>query len=555
MIQSQDAAKLAQEDTRKYRDLIRRNGGFLSAEATNSIYSFAKSLYSVLGRTDFWLLKQALNIGTGTKVYSFHGEVATLVGNVMWSVKGLYFDTSLSYMVVEKPVYTPNTKGGLFKFGAMSHILPINSSNRTVLFSTGRQAVGDYYDWGAYGIENLILNGYKFTDNRPAVYSGRYGNSASGAMNYFTWDQHTGGSLPLLDKNESCVAYFPLKIVDLAENNTNNLYIDGHWGGSRVNATAAVQPGPGDSYRQVHVSAQDREQSCVTFLMYKDTINSDIELTREKVEQISAAYDTHIGDHKFTEDATARALEQTQNYLATIKSHGVELTQTAINELFEFAKGLYEVAEEEVDFWPLSSKYNVGTGSKAYSFRGNVMDLVNGPSWGLEGITTNSEANQYGRAAIDATPSFTLLSAMRRTGDTSSNPWYFGLGTSSNSNNYLYYIGEGGVGYFGDGPSGSFSPQRTSANNTTNFAFQSFRYENSAAASSVNGTHTHLASVASLESVDVFAFGNRVFATQTGAPSNGEHAFYCVAPPLSDSAIDSLCTLFKSTLGKDLLLP
>lgn len=234
---------------------------------------------------------------------------------------------------------------------------------------------------------------------------------------------------------------------------------------------------------------------------------------------------------------------------------GVISEREAVARLTDFVTLLYAIVGRRVDFWPLQEAYQVGFGSKAYWFHGLEGTLVNGPTWHRGGVRTDSSMSQYGKAVIDPIANFTLLSVMRRLGDSTSTPWYFGLGDASNDSNYLYYLGEGGVGYFGDGPSGAFTPQRTSANNTTDFAWQSFRYTSLSATSSVNGVYTDLASVAVLDPVNVFAFGGRVFDMPTGASSNTENAFYCIAPPLDNTSVDAIRSAYKSTLGQELGLP
>jgi len=88
-------------------------------------------------------------------------------------------------------------------------------------------------------------------------------------------------------------------------------------------------------------------------------------------------------------------------YGRLIKSQGGELgdgivsEQEAFARLTNFVTGLYASAGRRCDFWPLMEAYQLGFGSKCYSFHGLEGTLVNGPVWGRDGIKFNQSASQY----------------------------------------------------------------------------------------------------------------------------------------------------------------
>lgn len=83
-----------------------------------------------------------------------------------------------------------------------------------------------------------------------------------------------------------------------------------------------------------------------------------------------------------------QAWVDTEAHCARIKSNGgTAITPSEKNNLYLFARALYAIAGQRVDFWPLRSQHNMGSGSTCYSFLGAVGTLTNGPTWGTNGVT------------------------------------------------------------------------------------------------------------------------------------------------------------------------
>lgn len=91
----------------------------------------------------------------------------------------------------------------------------------------------------------------------------------------------------------------------------------------------------------------------------------------------------------------------------------------ALERLKEMVTRLYAIAGRQ-DFWALQSAYQVDSGSKCYSLLGSEGTLVNGPTWGSDGI--NLEDDQYIALPDDllgiGAPDLSVIAVYNNTGTT-----------------------------------------------------------------------------------------------------------------------------------------
>ena len=80
-------SSLARKDLRAYVALLASKGQTLDSTARDRLYAGAKALYSLLGRVDFFPIRD--NVGSGTALYTFRGKTATLVGSPAWVSSGI----------------------------------------------------------------------------------------------------------------------------------------------------------------------------------------------------------------------------------------------------------------------------------------------------------------------------------------------------------------------------------------------------------------------------------------------------------------------------------
>lgn len=87
-------------DALAYRALVQAEGGSISDEEFDNIAQFAKRLYSILGqRTDFITTRAGQNIGTGSKVLSFHGKEGTIYNGAVWTSEGIKTTANDQYVL------------------------------------------------------------------------------------------------------------------------------------------------------------------------------------------------------------------------------------------------------------------------------------------------------------------------------------------------------------------------------------------------------------------------------------------------------------------------
>jgi len=214
--------------------------------------------------------------------------------------------------------------------------------------------------------------------------------------------------------------------------------------------------------------------------------------------------------------------------------------------------------------WPLRSSQNAGTGTTAYSLGGlgtYNYSLNNSPTWDSNGIITNG-TNQFATATIPTSTQFTFIAIMARSNNSDTEPkYYWGMYNFANSSlaGATYYLKDGGLGVFQSENGGNnWSPSRAIPNATTNVGFQSVAYSETGPSANVslNGTFSSQTGVRNLSAVrqDRVIFGRR--ADGGGTDSAGTHSFYTyINSQLSNSVVESIRTLYKTTLGQGLGLP
>jgi hypothetical protein len=82
---------------------------------------------------------------------------------------------------------------------------------------------------------------------------------------------------------------------------------------------------------------------------------------------------------------------ETRQYLRRLYAYGKELAGTDVNDVDNFVKGLKQLNLWGTTLcWPMRSIHNIGTGTTLLSLGGLGQyngTLVNGPTWGINGIT------------------------------------------------------------------------------------------------------------------------------------------------------------------------
>ena len=243
---------------------------------------------------------------------------------------------------------------------------------------------------------------------------------------------------------------------------------------------------------------------------------------------------------------------------------------TAKIQISDFVKGVKNLGlYGSMVCWPLRSSQNAGTGTTAYSLGGlgtYNMTLTGGPTWNANGITTDVN-NDYATASIPATVNFTGMSIMARTStsDSGSFPTYWHYSKKTNSPNdwffnFLSYLNDGGLGIYAEMANIAWSPARASGKTSTDFGFQSASMNSAsqAYATSLDGTFiTRTRAAGFSENLVEIVLGARwAGAAGYNVFSQGTHsAFLHFNTPLNSTSIESIRSLYKTTLGQGLGLP
>jgi hypothetical protein len=91
-------------------------------------------------------------------------------------------------------------------------------------------------------------------------------------------------------------------------------------------------------------------------------------------------------------------------YVADVTAEGGTISDAEQANLLAYAKALYAEAGKQVDFVTFRSGQNVGTGSIALSWLGQRLTLVNGPTWGVDGLSFSASAYVDLRGTVPASP-------------------------------------------------------------------------------------------------------------------------------------------------------
>jgi hypothetical protein len=208
--------------------------------------------------------------------------------------------------------------------------------------------------------------------------------------------------------------------------------------------------------------------------------------------------------------------------------------------------------------WPLRSSQNAGTGSTAYSLGGLGTyngTLVNGPTWGADGVTFAAASSQQITAAISSPSPITDKSIIATFNPTSVNQWtgiagfmptpaYTDVGIARNS------TGNFGLALAGSGGNGSVATQTApTATSTYLHAYHSARNVTVVK----NGTSTTTGTF-TLDPRTASNFG--IGTVEAGFPFNGLVSFAAlISGSSAGTQANAIYALYKSTLGQGLGLP
>ena len=238
---------------------------------------------------------------------------------------------------------------------------------------------------------------------------------------------------------------------------------------------------------------------------------------------------------------------------------------TAKGQINDFVLGIKDLGlYNNMVSWPLRSAQNAGTVATAYSLGGlgtYNFTLNNSPSRDANGITLNG-TNQWADGTIPASSQWSFIAIMARLNNSDAGaPYYWGLYYSVTNSlaGATYYLKDGGLGVFQSENGGNnWSPSRAIPNATTNFGFQSVAYSETGPSANVSldGSFSAQTGVRnlSLARQDRIVVGR--FAATSANYVNTTNSFYAyINSQLSNSVIESIRTLYKTTLGTGLGLP
>jgi hypothetical protein len=252
-------------------------------------------------------------------------------------------------------------------------------------------------------------------------------------------------------------------------------------------------------------------------------------------------------------DPDARAFVQTSG--ATDRA--------AINH---FVKGIRALGLwDDMVCWPLRSAQNAGTGSTAYSLGGLGTyngTLVNGPTWGADGIDFVNASSQYITTTFTANLSTadTLIGTIAKLTDAEIR-YLVALGTSGASRGFE--LAQGGATALSCQAFGSIAFAATINHGATQGEWESYAALNSnlgTTATVIFGSSTNAAT----EPTHVVTSANHTFVIGQNIPVSsgdrymqGEQAFAYALRGTAASLANYLAlrSLYKSTLGQGLGLP
>ena len=238
---------------------------------------------------------------------------------------------------------------------------------------------------------------------------------------------------------------------------------------------------------------------------------------------------------------------------------------TDVAALSAFVKGVKELGLwSNMVCWPLRSSQNAGTGTTAYSLGGLGTfngTLINGPSWGADGVSFVAADSEYiSTSFVPTNIDLSFGACWSPNDDTKQHTAISVAGSSSGtlSENILTYRG-GSVAERGGSAVRSSSPRVAPIEFSTNrFVMASFPVS-SAARFSVNGGTIAVGSGASRPNAPLTTQNVRIGRDHDSGVGNFLQGTVSVAlalnATLEDSALISFYQLYKSTLGTGLGLP
>ena len=251
---------------------------------------------------------------------------------------------------------------------------------------------------------------------------------------------------------------------------------------------------------------------------------------------------------------------------------------TSRAEINHFVKGIKKLnLYSSMVCWPLRSKQNAGTGSTAYSLGGYGTyngTLVNGPTWGADGVLFNA-SNKYitlGNTGI-TTGAFSSISVARM-GVTTTNgnlmhtTLFSPSDSSVGSGFYLYdgnNVGENSILF--NGLTGGF--RLTASGNTVTKNIGNYYRLSTVSTLSAPTTATGLIKINGLTPVTSGAAGTGTLpytSTETTSilfansqssvrDESGVFSMWVVGTQISEAISEQIRALYKSTLGQGLGLP
>lgn len=365
MITDQSTYNIISHDLNAYRQLISNKGGFIPDQAFQEIKEFVTRAYSKFGRFDFFLCKKFYNVGHGTKMYSFHGKEVTIV-NGSWESDGLHLTNGNSYAHG-----TLDNLGNRLTVGAAVTQSPTQTRDYVQLVYVGREQ----WDWGMLGIQGIGPN---------------YGNTLMAQTRKSNGVTYDTAAVPVPKAN-----YAFTSVTSFDELKFN--YNDFSTSRPTYSQDTTVYPLLGIGAAWSAGVPNNHIDGIIHFVFI-----SDKKINHQDIREI---YEDTIGDITPLDSLTVQALVDTAAYHRQLRSQGRTLDGNSLNKLFNFSKGLYSLCGRPVDFYAMKPAFNMGSGSKLYSFRDELptLTLVNGVLWtenGPKGVNTGDWLS-YPQGSVD----------------------------------------------------------------------------------------------------------------------------------------------------------
>jgi hypothetical protein len=494
-------------DARAY---IRASGATARAEINHFVKAIKRlGLWNALV---CWPLRSAQNAGAGSTAYSLGGLGTfngTLVNGPTWGPEGVTFQVA-NYIDV--------------RFGSSRR--PASATVGVVTKSNNSQPGFSYcgsISTNSIGAESLSIlsfgsSGSNFLAEGYISSSGVKTNPISNTSGIFRWSQAEKTSSNIISRLNNSTQ----SAVMAGGITYDRLISTGRWqNGSLQNDAGAF----GVGYEGVHSFMFLTEGVSDFYLanIYKQTLGQGLGLP--------IIYDADAAAYAQASGATD--IDNINAFVVGVKSLGLW---------------------DSMVCWPLRSSQNAGTGLTAYSLGGLGTfngTLVNGPTWGPDGVVFNSNSSSRVQTSLmrSSTPlTLTMVANFSGKNGGGVDDWSNGFGFAANGAPNLGANADGtafGVNriYVSDG----FTVPIT----TGSYFFQSATMTSTTIDNYLNG----LTNQGSL-SVTPWANGPLVFGGHTSQYFNGKVSFGMFTDTLLSSSTKALLSsLYKQTLGQGLGLP